>query len=226
MTERRILLPVVAAYDRWSANYDEYDNPMVFAASRIVEFSLRDVRGRDIVEFGCGTGRNLEMLRSRGAQSLVGSDVSRGMLARAAQRPGNFQLFESDMGQPLPLPPGSMDVALFCLSLEHVADLASAFIEAKRLLRAGGTLMIIEIHPFLTASGVSAHYLDGNEEVRMPTVAHDFSSYVDALLATDFRITACREWRPRDLGSSLPVKVLMRGPNLPLVLQFTAHALA
>ena len=224
MADRPVFLPVAAAYDRWSTLYDGYANPMVFAASRVVEATLGDVCGKDVVEFGCGTGRNLSALKALGARSLAGCDVSAGMLAKARERDRAFQLFHCDMGQRLPMPEGSADLALFCLSLEHVPELFPPLCEAKRLLRPKGRLAVIEIHPFLTLSGVSAHFQDGVEEVRMPTIAHEFSSYIGAFAATGLHLTACREWRPRDFAVSAPPKVLKRGPDLPLIVQFSASS--
>jgi len=181
VVDRTVFLPLAAAYDRWSALYDVYDNPMVFAASHVVGTALGDVSGQDIIEFGCGTGRNLSALKAFGARDVTGCDLSAGMLAEARKRDATFRLFQADMGRKLPLPDGSADLALFCLSLEHVSDLVAPFQEARRLLRPGGRLAMIEIHPFLTLSGVSAHFQDRGEEVHMPTVAHEFSSYVSAL---------------------------------------------
>ena len=222
MIDRTVFLSVAAAYDRWSALYDAYDNPMVAAASHIVGTSLGDVSGQDVIEFGCGTGRNLSALKALGARSVTGCDLSAGMLAEARKRDCTFHLLHADMGQTLPLPDGSADLALFCLSLEHVADLITPFREARRLLRPGGRLTMIEIHPFLTLSGISAHFQDSGEEVRMPTVAHEFSSYVVSFATAGLRLTGCREWRPRDLGTAAPPKAFKRGPDLPLIVQMWA----
>ena len=148
MVDRTVFLPLAAAYDRWSALYDEYDNPMVAAASHVVETALGDVSGQDIIEFGCGTGRNLSALKALGARSVTGCDLSAGMLVEARKRDRIVHLLHADMGQPLPLPNGSADLALFCLSLEHVADLAAPFREARRLLRPEGRLALIRNSSF------------------------------------------------------------------------------
>ena len=81
---------------------------------------------------------------------------------------------------------------------------------------------MIEIHPFLTLSGILAHFQDGGEEVRMPTVAHELSSYVVAFATAGLRLAGCQEWRLRDLGTAAPPKAFKRGPDLPLIVQMWA----
>jgi len=214
-----LFLSVAAAYDRWSAFYDSYDNPLLFAADQVVEALAGQIAGLDLVEFGCGTGRHLARLGPRGAASLTGCDLSPGMLAQARSRVPAARLLLQDMMQPLPLADGSADLVLFCLALEHVGDLHPPLREARRLLRPGGRVALIEIHPVLSFGAVGAHFRDQETVVRMPTFAHGFADYVAALLAAGLTLTACREWRPRDLAGPLPSKVLKRGPDGPLLLE-------
>jgi malonyl-CoA O-methyltransferase len=221
-----VFLPVDAAYDRWSASYDGYDNPMVFMAAQALEQSLADLpRGARVFEFGCGTGRNLSWMKSRGAAAVAGCDFSEGMLAVARRRCPDARLFQHDMTKP-PLPPeigaGSFDLVLFCLTLEHVADLASPLREARRILSPEGRMAIFEIHPFLSLGGVAAHFDDAGEQVRMPTAPHEFAGFLEAFARLDLRVEQCREWRPRDIATAaaVPLKALKRGPDHPLVVEF------
>src|SRR4051812_8293433 len=83
---RTVRLTVAQAYDRWSNAYDDYPNSLVFSASRVIAALTLGMAGQDVVEFGCGTGRNLEILKRGGAGALTGLDLSPGMLAKAAER--------------------------------------------------------------------------------------------------------------------------------------------
>lgn len=221
MTNDSLLLPVATAYDLWSATYDGYDNPMVFGATRIMEDLAPQACGKTVVEFGCGTGRNLVCLKQAGAVALTGCDLSPGMLEQARNRDATFSLLQQDMASPLPLSGGSVDLAIFVLSLEHVSDLTGPLREAHRLLRSSGECVIIEIHPFLSLNAVSAHFRDGEREIRMPTVPHRFSDYINACSGVGFRLAQCREWRPCDFKGEVPEKVRKRGLETPLLLQFT-----
>lgn len=214
-------LPVDAAYNRWSRFYDFYANPMVYMATQIVTRSLADVAGQRVFEFGCGTGRNLAACASSGAASVAGCDLSRGMLDVAVQRVPAATLLEHDMTQPLAIADASVDVALFCLSLEHIADLAVPLTEAARIVRRGGRIAIVEIHPFLSLNGVAAHFDEGDTEVRMPTYAHQFGDYLRAFASLELTLRACREWRPIDVGNPRELQSAKRAPSVPLAVEFS-----
>lgn len=222
MQDEALFLPVAAAYDRWSSFYDAYDNPMVFGASQVVDDLSATVGGKGVVEFGCGTGRNLAHLKRGGAKDLIGCDLSMGMLEQARARDPQFLLFRQDMTQPVPLADRCADLVLFCLTLEHVGDLTGPLREARRLLREGGEIVMIEIHPFLSLNTVSAHFRDGDSLVRMPTFAHQFSDYIAACAAAGLTLRGCREWRPCDFHGPVPEKVFKRGAETPLLVQLTA----
>ena len=118
------------------------------------------------------------------------------------------------------MPDACVDLVLCCLVLEHLEVLRAPLAEARRLLRPGGALRIIEIHPFLSLGGVAAHFADGDEEVQMPTVAHRFADYLNAFAAETLEVRRCTEWNPRDFAPPMPPKVLKRGPDRPLLVEF------
>jgi malonyl-CoA O-methyltransferase len=118
------------------------------------------------------------------------------------------------------VPDASVDLALCCLALEHVEALRAPLAEARRVLRPGGALHVIEIHPFLSFGVLAAHFADGDEEVQMPTVAHRFADFLNAFAAEALEVRRCTEWRPRDFAPPVPPKVLKRGPDRPLLVEF------
>lgn len=221
MDKTQLFLPVVEAYDRWSLFYDSYDNPMVFMAAEIVNRSLADVSGLSVFEFGCGTGRNLAALRSFGAKETAGCDVSEGMLEVARTRVPQANLYSHDMTNRIPVPDGSYDLALFCLTLEHIPDIRRPLREAMRITKANGRIHIIEIHPYYSLTGVAAHFEQDGTDVRMPTYAHQFEDYLNAFTELGLTVTSCREWRPNDIGNPAPLQKLRRGAAVPLTLEFS-----
>lgn len=226
-----IHLTVEAAYNRWAAGYDDYENPMVYVARHVL--SGLDVRtDQAVVEFGCGTGRNLALLSDAGVPCVLGLDFSLEMLRRVPVEHSGISLIRHDTAGPAPLRDACADMILFCLTLEHMEDLEQPFAEAARVLKPTGRIVLFEIHPFFAFQGGKAHFKDGAATVSMPTYPHLFSDYVDAARSAGLYLDESREWRPKDLISenqpleALPPKVVKRGLDMPLGLSLTFRHLS
>jgi ubiquinone/menaquinone biosynthesis C-methylase UbiE len=102
--------------------------------------------GKDVVDIGCGGGATVRELTARGAR-VTGVEISDEQLAAArANDDGGGARYLVGTAQALPLPDGSVDLALFMRSLHHVpvADLVPALTEARRVLRPNGAIYVAE----------------------------------------------------------------------------------
>ena len=142
------------AYDLWAATYDTDPNPMI-ALSGMVLQALEPVPA-SILEFGCGTGRNLAALAKRGASVLAGVDLSGGMLKIASERLPSASLWCQDALAPVEADAASFDLVLVSLVLEHIKDPSGVFAEAARLLTPTGKLLVLELHPQAFRAGSRA----------------------------------------------------------------------
>ena len=117
---------------------------------------LGDVKGKRILDMGCGEGRFSRMLAERGA-SLTGIDLSSRMieLAREAEEkePLGVVYHVADAADLPFLPDGTFDIVLAYLSLFDVPDYASAIGEAARVLVPGGRFVFSVSHPCFTMPG-------------------------------------------------------------------------
>jgi SAM-dependent methyltransferase len=105
---------------------------------------LLDVRGRDVLDVGCGEGWLVRRFASAGAHA-VGLDPLAGALERA-RREAPAARFVEGAAEALPFPAASFDIVVFCNSLHHVPEdrLDAALTEAERVLRADGVLYVQE----------------------------------------------------------------------------------
>jgi demethylmenaquinone methyltransferase/2-methoxy-6-polyprenyl-1,4-benzoquinol methylase len=101
--------------------------------------------GMQVVDVGMGTGLvAVEILRITGEpQRLVGVDPSPGMMAQA-RLPAGVRCLEG-WAEKLPLPDASADFLVMGYALRHIADLAAAFAEFRRVLKPGGKVLVLEI---------------------------------------------------------------------------------
>jgi ubiquinone/menaquinone biosynthesis C-methylase UbiE/DNA-binding transcriptional ArsR family regulator len=119
----------------------------------IVElFDAARVEG--LLDVGTGTGRMLELLAPQ-IRKGVGIDVSSGMLAIARDRleragARHCQVRLGDLFR-LPFPDGSseqgFDAALFHQVLHYLDDPQAAIVEAARVLRPGGRVIVVDFAP-------------------------------------------------------------------------------
>ncbi len=84
---------------------------------------LGSVRGKDVLDVGCGTGRWLKQLSEAAPQSLTGVDFSPEMLDRAQRKLGRRALLAAGNATTLPVAASSADVVLASFVASYVPDL-------------------------------------------------------------------------------------------------------
>jgi SAM-dependent methyltransferase len=95
-----------------------------------------------IVDVGCGPGILLGCLENWFPDAhVIGIDASDELLAIAGARCRNVTLLRGDAGK-IALESGSVDVMFAFHIIEHLDDPAAFFLEASRVLRDGGLLVI------------------------------------------------------------------------------------
>jgi SAM-dependent methyltransferase len=113
---------------------------------------LGDVSGLDVVDLGCGTGYFSALLAKRGARP-VGVDPTPAQLETARRMQAatgiEFPLVEA-VGEDVPLPDASFDLALSEYGASIWADPYRWIPEAARLLRPGGRLIFLRNSTIVT----------------------------------------------------------------------------
>lgn len=202
---------VASTYDRWAASYDADRNATRDLDAIVVRRAALEVDDRDVLELGCGTGKNTTWLAEH-ARRVIAMDFSEGMIAQAHERiaTSNVQFVRHDVRDPWPVPPASVDVVMGNLILEHVHDLAPIYFEAARVLRPGGQLFLCELHPYRQLQGVRAHFVDAKtgETVHVTAHVHTVSEYVNGGIEAGFTLRGLGEWTEDDAPSDAPPRLI------------------
>jgi len=133
-----------SAAGQWDRLRDELFGSGFYLEALLALFSRRWQVG----DLGCGTGQITAAVAPNVA-NVVAVDASVEMLAAARKRLrdlSNVELRRGDL-EALPVDDAALDVALVVLVLHHLADPASAVREAARVLKPGGTLLIVDMLP-------------------------------------------------------------------------------
>jgi demethylmenaquinone methyltransferase / 2-methoxy-6-polyprenyl-1,4-benzoquinol methylase len=140
---------VRALFDAGAGGYDRINRLLSFnTGGRYRAHMLRRAGlqpGDTVLDVATGTGlvaREARRLVEPGGV-VVGLDVSAGMLA-VARRQSGLALLQAD-AERLPVADGGFDMVTMGYALRHVGDFGRAFAEFRRVLRPGGTLVLMEI---------------------------------------------------------------------------------
>ena len=133
----------------WSQVAEKYDRVVDLqiggaARSLVWERVAAEPRLGRVVEFGCGTGFYTAALVPK-ADSLLATDLSPGMLEVARARVTDPRVsFQVEDCQSTSLPDAAFDTAFVSLVL-HFTEPARALAEMHRILRPGGTLIVVNL---------------------------------------------------------------------------------
>ena len=114
---------------------------------------LPDVAGKRVLDIGCGYGHNCLEFAQKGAQRVLGIDLSEKMLAvaRSESAHPNIEYRRMDMADLSQLNPG-YDLIYSSLAFHYAADFGALAADIVRLLNPGGQLLYSQEHPIVTAS--------------------------------------------------------------------------
>ncbi len=101
-----------------------------------------DLRGRRVLDLGCGTGRLSAALAERGIARVWGVDASPGMLAVAREQVPKTVGLKEGRAEQLPFRDGWFDRVVMWLVV-HLVDRPAAFREVARVLAPGGRLALV-----------------------------------------------------------------------------------
>jgi arsenite methyltransferase len=122
-----------------------YQAPDVVEQRRATRAILALQPGEHVLDIGSGPGFLAAEMASEvgGTGRVVGVDPSESMLAIGARRGAPVEYVEGD-ALALPFPDETFDAAVATQVYEYVADMPAALSEARRVLKPGGRLLILD----------------------------------------------------------------------------------
>jgi cytosine/adenosine deaminase-related metal-dependent hydrolase/ubiquinone/menaquinone biosynthesis C-methylase UbiE len=178
-------------FDAWAQVYDEQPNPLLTLEQRFLSQMLPEVRGLDVLDAGCGTGRWLQLLVDQHPASLVGVDTSPKMLQRASVKLGDASRLRLGSCGALPVQSSTIDLALASFVVSYLESVESFARELHRVTRPGATVFVADMHPETATScdWKRAFKVNGMEE-QLSTHGHSLQQIVDVFRACGFEVLA------------------------------------
>jgi ubiquinone/menaquinone biosynthesis C-methylase UbiE len=132
-------------YDRLAADYDRAMRPLERRLlARLRVRALAEVGGAArLVEVGAGTGANFAHYPPGASGACVEPSAEMLKVARGKERPEGFALVQA-RAETLPFADATFDAALATLVFCSVESPQKSFAELKRVVRAGGRVVLVE----------------------------------------------------------------------------------
>lgn len=193
------------AYNLWAEQYDTNANRTRDLEAVALRSVLKTIGNVDVLEIGCGTGKNSEWLITK-AKSLLGVDLSAEMLALARQKVmgEKARFHQADINQKWDFANAKFDLITFSLVLEHLENLDFVFEQAASKLRKGGSIYVGELHPFKQYSGTKARFDTENGRMIVECFNHHLSDFVNAAEKYDLKLENLAEWFDETNRSGIP----------------------
>ena len=106
---------------------------------------LTGIRGKRVLDLGCGPGIYAKILKGRGAE-VYGIDLSSKEIEIARSHVSGVD-FRVGSAYDLPYKSGSFDLVVSALVVEHFGDVDKAFREVRRVLKRDGVFVFSIINP-------------------------------------------------------------------------------
>ncbi|HTT79636.1 MAG TPA: class I SAM-dependent methyltransferase [Stellaceae bacterium] len=180
---------------------------------------LPPLRGKRVLDLGCGYGWFCRWARAEGAAQVLGIDVSEKMLARARRDTLDAAISyrQADL-ETLDLPESGFDLVYSSLALHYIAGLDRLLAQVHRALAPGGRFVFSAEHPIFTATAEGRwsidaagnkswtvdHYLDEGPRSRdwlaKGVIKHHrtLATWVNMLLRLGFALAHLEEWGPSE----------------------------
>lgn len=166
---------------------------------------LAKIAFKNVLELGCGTGKNTGWL-SQKAEAVLAVDLSEGMLAKAKEKvaASHVTFLQADITKPWPFASHKADLITCSLILEHIENLPFIFSEASKVLPEDGHFYICELHPYKQYAGSKARFQTEEGLQVLDCFVHHLSDYITAAFDNGFSLTALQEWFDEDNSSNPP----------------------
>lgn len=127
---------------------------------------LPDFSGKKVLDLGCGYGWHCKYAVQKGADYVLGTDISRKMLNMAKEKNTDKKIeYRCIAMEDLNVPEQTFDVVLSSLALHYVKDFDALVHNISKWLKPGGSFVFSVEHPVFTAYGSQDWYYDENGNI-------------------------------------------------------------
>ena len=186
---------VEKSYNQWAKIYDNMPNKTRDLDEKITQEVLSKYEFSQVLELGCGTGKNTQYLDSK-VDFIVAFDFSDEMMRMAQSKNFKHEITfkKQDLNEDWDVNDEDFDLITASLVLEHIEDLNHIFFQASEKLMEDGIFFISELHPFRQYLGKKANFEIDGKQHDLEDYTHHVSDFTAAAKSNGFKLLELNEF--------------------------------
>lgn len=139
-------------YELFTSHKESYSNLIEWKAIKTI---LPELKNKNIIDLGCGTGRFSFLFESMNPKSIIGIDLSEKMieigLDNAKRKNSIVKFVQGNLEDLSDIKLESIDFVFSSTTLHYIKNLNNIMEQINRILTSGGTCILSIIHPVYSA---------------------------------------------------------------------------
>lgn len=196
--------------DAYVSGQKEYFGGKPDRGRELIGELLGDLKGRSVVDMGCGGGSDILAYHEKGAEHIVGVDPSQKMLDMARGSVGEKADLKKGDFEHIPANDASADVVAARFSFHYLESFDQAYAEVARVLKPEGVFVFLVPHPdddmrrrkmkdSSTREVIEVSLYDGKVIVRYPS--HTMEDYLSDTFQKLFELERMEQIMPEEMDS-------------------------
>jgi ubiquinone/menaquinone biosynthesis C-methylase UbiE len=146
-------------YDQFAQKYAQGTEELEEATRRHFYSLLPDLKGKALLDVGCGSGHDAAFYAAEGAV-VYGTDISEKELAMAREKVAG--VFVQAPMEKLPFDAEMFDIVTSFYAIQHTENVPETLLKMIRVTKPGGIIQVLAKHPFRNL--LESHVNDGNSD--------------------------------------------------------------
>jgi len=184
-------LSPLEGYNKWAVTYHIEDNPIKNLSDEFIKSQLPDLKGKNILDAGCGTGRLCMAALERGAAFVKGIDLSPKMIEEAKKNCPKAEFACVDLAKNEIKE--KYDVVICGLVLGHIDSLEPALSNLVNSLKPNGHIILTDFHPIQTLAKAKRTFRHSGKTFEVSHTLHMLDEYFALLKKAGVTIVCFKE---------------------------------
>jgi malonyl-CoA O-methyltransferase len=180
-------------YNLWASSYHHESNPIKKFSDQFILEHLPSIKGKTVLDAGCGAGKFCMKAEELKAKKIVGIDLSPEMISTSKKNCNYTEFITGDIAS-TNLAENEFDLVICALVLGHQETLNLSLAKLVKSLTANGLLLITDFHPYLTMNQSKRTFKgqDG-KTYEIKHYLHHFEDYFECVKESNAMITSLKE---------------------------------